>query len=413
MAEQIELQDTRQVERMKQDLIQTLFNRNVNRHHLSEYKGYFDTFNEQTQYLNDYRVFKELRVVLEWEQLATIALIAVPQMCRQPDARQEWILDHLRRNIPEDSEGLRLLVGDTETQKDALSYSLDSVIRVWLMVNPAPISDSRQRTQGWRGERRLCDFVHGLFYPGRPAPRHPTQQAQGYDSELLAEFSAENTQIQSGLTHPLTAANMKKLTNININWVSLLDNHLEFDVDTRHLSIFPHNRWLIDAASWVRSWRDEQASLNETPDAVENPGQQDNYPNPQLCPFPIPLEVIEETIRSLDLLFPRFNSPTNRFLEKYNNDLYLFRLVSHDIDQDRASRKVRLREFTFYHDRLIEVAHEFITPPKDWNTIFRDYRNPIQYWTFWIGLVIFIATVISLGLAAAQVYYAQHPVTSG
>lgn len=85
-----------------------------------------------------------------------------------------------------------------------------------------------------------------------------------------------------------------------------------------------------------------------------------------------------------------------------------FRLRGHGQARNRAGSKVRLREFTFYHDRLIELAQEFISPPKDWSTIFRDYRNPIQYWTFWLGLVIFIATVASVALGGAQVYYAQH-----
>lgn len=120
------------------------------------------------------------------------------------------------------------------------------------------------------------------------------------------------------------------------------------------------------------------------------------------------MEVIEEAIKSLNLLFPPYNKPTNRFLRKHNERLYNFRLRSDEIAPNRVGSKVRLREFAFYHDRLIELAQEFTNPPKDWNTIFRDYRNPIQYWTFWIGLVIFIATVVSIALGGAQVYYAQH-----
>ncbi|KAF4974567.1 hypothetical protein FZEAL_8539 [Fusarium zealandicum] len=383
----------------KRTLIAALFDRDVVDSDLWEYDDYFESFDAEIQFLNDLRVLRSLGCTFQDGRLVEIALRAAPEMRQTPAAQQGSILDILEN----DSE-IGLPVDGDEEKKAVMRHALDSVVRLWLMIDPAP--DETRHRQGWRGERRLCDFVYGLFYPGKPAPEFPVLEGNSTrDPDLAAEMAMENTQLQSSLTHPLTAANMNKLTSITMDWIALIDRHLEFDADYRVLSVFSHNRWLIDALYMVQTWR---AKHEPSAAATGITGSQSQALKPQVCPFPIPLEVIEETIKSLNLLFPHYNTPTNRFLRKHNKRLYLFRLRGHGHARDRAGSKVRLREFTFYHDRLIELAQEFINPPKDWNTIFRDYRNPIQYWTFWLGLVIFLATVASVALAAAQVYYGQH-----
>ncbi|KAJ3541755.1 hypothetical protein NM208_g4459 [Fusarium decemcellulare] len=367
----------------KTSLIRALFDREVS-DNLWEYNDYFDHFDSRMKYLNGYRNLMTLHVTLDSEKLAQIAIKAVPEMKQSPSATRSDITRIL------ELDGQLTVPGHGDNKAAILEYALDCVVWIWLMIDPEPGQSPQQR--GWRDTRSLADFAHGTFYPDQPAPTYPSTPPTR-DLEVAAEITAENTQIQSSLTRPLTAANMKKLTNIHTMWNSRLDQHLQFSTNPKNKNgqvyVFPHHRWLLDTSSMVKAWRDKQG------------------PDRKLCPFPIPLEVIEETVKSLDLLFPHYDEPTNEFLEKYYRKLYLFRLSAHGVVRNRAGTKVRLKEFTYYHDRLIDLAQEFINPPKDWNTIFRDYRNPIQYWTFWLGLVIFIATVASVVLAGVQVYYAQ------
>ncbi|KAK6706847.1 hypothetical protein SNK04_007862 [Fusarium graminearum] len=331
---------------------------------LEDYEAYFNTFDTELNVLNTHRTYMELEFMASTDQLAEIALQAVPAMRNQPEITHDAILQVCRetpRHEYTNDHQSSLLLDEVE----ALKLAIDSVVRLWLMLDPSPRKgENDQEKNGWRGQRQLCEFVRTQFYPCQPASDGGRTQAETESRKrnLESDMMAETTQVQSNLTHPLTAANMKKLTNINIKWVSVLDEHLEFDADIRVLSVFPHNRWLFDAQSMIKAWKDESSQ------------QKDKSPQQKL------------------------------FLQKHNMLLFRFRLRSHG----HAASKVRLREFTFYHDRLIELAQEFINPPKDWNTIFRDYRNPIQYWTFWLGLVLFIATIVSVALAGAQVYYAQH-----
>ncbi|KAF4446969.1 hypothetical protein F53441_9440 [Fusarium austroafricanum] len=379
----------------KATLIETLFERAEDEMEIRDYEDYFKAIDTEVQYLNESRDFRDLLFRLEPDQFVTVALITVPRLRVNPGSVQEAVLGELQVG-----DTLGIQADGLPRERTILNHILDGIIRIWLMVDPSPVEEIHNA--GWRGQRKFCDFVHGLFYPGQEALKYPSSKTtQTRDSELVAEMTSETTQIQSSLTHPLTASNMKKLTNITIYWTRQLDKHLEYDADYENLSVFAQIRWLFDARDIIQRWR-----RDNTPDP-----ELTTQPEPNICPFPIPLEVIQETITSLELLFPRYNIPTNRFLKAHNESLYLFRVRNPGDVRDRAGSKVRLKEFVFYHDRLIELAQEFINPPKSWNTIFKDYRNPIQYWTFWIGLVIFAATVVSVVLAGVQVYYAAHPVT--
>ncbi|EJT80749.1 hypothetical protein GGTG_00743 [Gaeumannomyces tritici R3-111a-1] len=132
--------------------------------------------------------------------------------------------------------------------------------------------------------------------------------------------------------------------------------------------------------------------------------------------FPMPLEVIEETLKSLYLLLPPGDYDTQPLLSKETQLALSDRRDADDHPEDvdwEPRRRQKLRSFTFYHDRLLDLASEYLDPPRNWTTIWRDSRNTAQYWTFWIGLVIFVATVVfgtlASVLAGVQLHYAQGP----
>ncbi|KAF5666933.1 hypothetical protein FCIRC_10012 [Fusarium circinatum] len=254
----------------KKALIANLFDKSTDDIDLRDYQDYFRVIDDEIQFLNDYETFQSNNFKLHPNQLNQIALEVVQELKINPGAKQAAIIQKLYdKRLPQ-------IHAQGETKgKALLEYILDGTIRIWIMVDTA--GSSEPGDYGWRGERKFCDFVHGIFYPGQSAPAYPdNKETSVRDSELMAELKAEmaseNTQIQSSLTHPLTAANMKKLTNITTHWANGLNQHLQFDADFRNLSVFPHNRWLFDALDMVHKWRQDNTPLpleNETEGQTE------------------------------------------------------------------------------------------------------------------------------------------------
>ena len=55
-----------------------------------------------------------------------------------------------------------------------------------------------------------------------------------------------------------------------------------------------------------------------------------------------------------------------------------------------------LSDFDHWRDRLLELREEiFQSPPVSWAQLWRDRRNPQQYWTFWVAMMILILTFLS------------------
>jgi len=59
----------------------------------------------------------------------------------------------------------------------------------------------------------------------------------------------------------------------------------------------------------------------------------------------------------------------------------------------------RLREFTYLRERLLDLIEEYEAPPRHWRNVYKDRRNPTTFWTFWIGVVILLLTLIAIFLA--------------
>jgi hypothetical protein len=103
----------------------------------------------------------------------------------------------------------------------------------------------------------------------------------------------------------------------------------------------------------------------------------------------IPRTVLSETIRSLNLLFPFWDERTHNLLEREGQTF-------HQVGPFDDHRALNLCEFDHWRDRLSELYEEiFQSPPVSWAQLWTDRRNPQQFWTFWIALVILALTVVS------------------
>jgi len=117
----------------------------------------------------------------------------------------------------------------------------------------------------------------------------------------------------------------------------------------------------------------------------------------------IPVTVLNETILSLNLLFPHWDPLTEDFMRQHEQSFHL------DGPFD-DSHPLHLSDFDHWRNRLLELHQIFHAPPVGWTQIWADRRNPLQWYTFWIAIIILVLTivfgVISSVTAIIQTYIA-------
>jgi hypothetical protein len=113
---------------------------------------------------------------------------------------------------------------------------------------------------------------------------------------------------------------------------------------------------------------------------------------------PISCKVLNETKLSLDLLFPFWDSGTVALLEKDKQNF-------HEYGPFEVTKALTLLDFGHWRDRLLELQEEiFQSPPVSWAQLWRDRRNPQQFWTFWVALMILLLTMLSTAATAVQAW---------
>jgi hypothetical protein len=165
-----------------------------------------------------------------------------------------------------------------------------------------------------------------------------------------------------------------------IEWTNSLLEHLQFDEGSHFLRVFPHKRSLIDA--WTEK---HEGTREERREKVITLSDCERGSYHHRARWPIPLIVIEEMIKSLDCLFPPCEKATRKFL--HQNKMPFLHEVAFEI------QRPLLKDFKFYHDRMIDLLLAYTNPSRSWHVAFKDRRNPVQFWMFWFGLMIFLFNV--------------------
>jgi hypothetical protein len=133
---------------------------------------------------------------------------------------------------------------------------------------------------------------------------------------------------------------------------------------------------------------------------------------PRLTNQLFPPGFIDETLRTLALLFPQNDKKSMVWLRR--------QILEGDLDESLArcgnlrGQSRRFEKFPFWHERLVYLKQAFDecsprTPKQWWN----DRRNSVQWYTFWVAILIFVMTVF-FGIVqsvegALQVYLAWRP----
>jgi hypothetical protein len=107
-------------------------------------------------------------------------------------------------------------------------------------------------------------------------------------------------------------------------------------------------------------------------------------------------------------MLPIADKPARRWLKKEMQKRKLDPGCGNCIHLKASQRHTR--DFAFWRDRIL-VAKEVFDEhqPKGILQVWRDDRNQVQWWTFWIAIILFALTIITCVEGALQVYKAYHP----
>lgn len=181
------------------------------------------------------------------------------------------------------------------------------------------------------------------------------------------------------LERMFTARNMGRLAGIQIKWTSSLADHLRMiGDDDKLVAIFHH-------ASFLK---------NQSSTSVLPPG------------------LIQETLKTLALLFPQHDPQTRTWLISHPDypriDKALLQCGQLRLD-DR-----QIETFYLWHDRLVVLKQALDqSRPATLSQWWYDRRNGVQWYTFWVAVLVLFLTVffgvVQSVEGALQVYKAFHP----
>jgi hypothetical protein len=101
----------------------------------------------------------------------------------------------------------------------------------------------------------------------------------------------------------------------------------------------------------------------------------------------IPNQVLDEYLKTMNLLFPSWDIKTHKFLKKKGQTFGMEGPVDYP-------GPLYLSDFHFWRDRLSTLYTEFCSPPPSMTQLFNDRRNVLQWYTFWFAVLIVGLTVI-------------------
>lgn len=278
----------------------------------------------------------------------------------------------LRENRDQKRQVVRqiLKLDQTYHNERSIDHLCDLSIRMWLMINvldaDIDLVDDEAPRKPWLEYQSLDDLIKSLFPQSR------------IDLNLK----------ESRLDPYFTATNLEKICGLRLEWTQCLANHLRLDRRKKVLWVFPHKEFL-------------QGHLDYESDEVSNPGTTDA----QRRIFPEGL--LRETILTLNLLFPPWDPSTNNLLKRHGQRF-------HEQEPLDEPGRLSLQEFSYWRDRLLDLYEiVFLAPPDGWRQLWADRRNRVQWYTFWIALVVLILSVVSCVASILQTWATLKSLFSG
>ncbi|KAK6507657.1 hypothetical protein TWF481_006082 [Arthrobotrys musiformis] len=292
----------------------------------------------------------------------------------------------------------------------------------------------------------------GLSYRVEYAPRTEISHLQGGRRPLAKMFRAFTSRTEANPLQTATATSVNSdilyasvlnyftlltIGKVKIKWVDSLYNHLDFDRHTRILSIFRLPSFcvtkilesqsigilngIIDAVLPIASFKDDE---NNDPKAVH----QEILLTYHLLFGQSPrsrekLKDLLDHIQSSESVDPflytycnRSNpwSPSSLFgakAEAFIPDLYPPSAVGLDNSLQKPDIYSTRDDFPVFGQRLLKLQqYNMGQQPSRWKDLWRDRRNPLQWYTFWAVVIVggasIVLSILQLGVGIGQLVMA-------
>ena len=176
-------------------------------------------------------------------------------------------------------------------------------------------------------------------------------------------FKPEERRIR--IEQSFTAAFLVNICRVKIRWSNNLADHLDFNSGV--LTIYQHKICLI---------------------------QHSQYTSPI-----IPLELLNEALQTMNLLFPFGDEATRELLLRENKRSF------YGLGNNLQSPPPDLSQFKFWKKEMAELYSLYKDPPRAWSQLFSDSRDKLQFATFWIAATVLILSLISIAFGIVQSIY--------
>lgn len=175
---------------------------------------------------------------------------------------------------------------------------------------------------------------------------------------------------QQQLPEDLTAASLTNYYGFSIHWIHDLNTHLSIDWKNEVLNVYEHK---ILAYNHAR------------------------YPTPSL---PVPDQLFEEVIDTLNLLFPFQDGPTKKLLAEDN-------IAFHGLGLCGRPRKLVLNDYHFFKGQIADLHGITQGPSIGLQQLFLDDdgKNLISTFNFWIVATVGLLTILGMAIAIASLVY--------
>lgn len=156
-----------------------------------------------------------------------------------------------------------------------------------------------------------------------------------------------------------SAAYLVRVCGMSIQWTDCLSDHLATDSQGKVLTIYKHKIFLPN-----------HLKSNE--------------------PYPILRSVLEEALDTLNLLFPFGDAATRQLLAREKQ------LGFYGLGGCKRDRDLNIQRYRHWREELDSLVDSFNRPPRTWKQLVTDRRNPKDYITFWLTVMVALMTVVRI-----------------
>lgn len=239
--------------------------------------------------------------------------------------------------------------------ESALIKTLELSARLWLTtkvtVGGREVIPSQAgfQTIEWFPEISLREAVHSHFALSN-----------------LAEI--QDNSPSPSLDPSFTASTLVDVCSIKLSWTSNLMEHLRFDKRNHVLTVYEHKICLLNHMKGTDS--------------------------------PLPLDLLRETIDTLNLLFPFGHGPTRELLRREN------KLALYGLGTCNRGRRLTIGDYRVWRVQIARLIDVFNEPPRNWWQLLSDRRDLREWATFWLGPMVLMLTVVSIVTGTVSSVYA-------